>query len=248
MKLENVIAVRDNKKIYRDGNVKIKVFDESFSKADILNEALNQARVEETGLNIPKIAAIENIDGKWAIISEYIEGKTLAQLMEENPEKTDEYINLMVDLHIEVLEKPCRILNRLNDKLTSKIMASDLDAITRFDLHRRILEMPNRSKICHGDFVPANITISEDGKVYIIDWSHAAQGNASADVVRTCLLLRLAGSGEVADKYIDLYCEKTGIEKDYVSKWFPIVAAALSSDATEEDKKTLLNWIKTSDF
>ena len=43
------------KKVYRDGDRLIKSFDETYSKADILNEALNQARVEQTSLNIPKI-------------------------------------------------------------------------------------------------------------------------------------------------------------------------------------------------
>lgn len=248
MKLENVIAVRNNKTIYREGNLKIKVFDGEYSKADVLNEALNQARVEETGLNIPKIFSVECIDGKWAIVSEYIEGKTIQQLMDENPEKVDEYIEMMVNLHMEMAAKPCRILNRLNDKLTSKIMASELDAISRFDLHRKILEMPNRSKICHGDFIPANVTVAENGEIYIIDWSHAAQGNASADIVRTCLLLRLAGEWETAKKYLELYAEKSQVEREYIAKWFPIVAAALSVDVNEEDSKKLLEWINTSDF
>ena len=53
MNLENIIAVRIAKTIYRDGDKCIKVFDENYSKADVLNEALNQARIEETGLNIP---------------------------------------------------------------------------------------------------------------------------------------------------------------------------------------------------
>lgn len=248
MKLEKVILKRDNKTIYQDGNFKIKVFDESHSKADVLNEALNQACVEETGLNVPAIIDVECIDGKWSIVSEYITGKTFEQLMEENPEKTEEYLEKMVDLHLEIFSKPCRIMNRLNDKLTNKIMESELDAITRFDMHRKILEMPSRLKICHGDFTPANITVAEDGKVYIIDWSHAAQGNAPADVVRTCLHMRLSGKKEMADKYFDLYVEKSGQDRDYVYKWYPIVAAAMSVDATEENKKLLLGWIEKADF
>ena len=56
MKLDKVIAVRTNKTVYRDGHLAIKVFDSDYSKADVLNEALNQARVEETGLNIPRPA------------------------------------------------------------------------------------------------------------------------------------------------------------------------------------------------
>lgn len=43
MNLDRIIAVRNNKTVYRDGVHAIKAFDSSFSKADILNEALNQA-------------------------------------------------------------------------------------------------------------------------------------------------------------------------------------------------------------
>ena len=69
MKNLKVIAVRTSKTIYRDGDKVVKVFDEDFSKADVLNEALNQARVEETGLHIPKIIEVTKIDGKWYYFS-----------------------------------------------------------------------------------------------------------------------------------------------------------------------------------
>ena len=61
MKLDNVIAVRPTKTVYRDGDKAIKLFVEGYSKSDILNEALNQARVEETGLNIPKIIEVTKV-------------------------------------------------------------------------------------------------------------------------------------------------------------------------------------------
>ena len=83
MKFDNVISVGINKTVYRDGDHAIKVFDADYSKADVLNEALNQARVEETGLNIPKAIEVSKIDGKWAIVTEYISGKTLETLMKE---------------------------------------------------------------------------------------------------------------------------------------------------------------------
>ena len=52
METSSVIAIRKNKTVYRNGDKCIKVFDIGYSKADVLNEALNQARMEETGLNI----------------------------------------------------------------------------------------------------------------------------------------------------------------------------------------------------
>ena len=100
-----ILAVRTSKIIYREGDTVLKVFDSDYSKADVLNEALNQARVEETGLNIPRLIDVLVEDGKWAIRTEYVEGTTLARLMDENPEKTDEYLEYFTDLQTEVHEK-----------------------------------------------------------------------------------------------------------------------------------------------
>ena len=209
MKLDRVIAVRNNKTIYRDGDKCVKVFDADYSKADVLNEALNQARIEETGLNIPKIVEVTMVEGKWAIVSEFIKGKTLQQLMDEDAEKKDEYIELLVDLQLQVHSKVCPLLNKLKDKMNRKIGASELDATTRYDLHTRLEGMPKHNKVCHGDFNPSNIIITEDGTAYILDWSHATQGNASADAARTYLLFWLNGDIEGAKKYLDLFCQKS---------------------------------------
>ena len=205
-----------------------KVFDESFPKSAILNEALNQARVEETGLNIPKIEEVTKIDGKWAIISTYIEGKTLAQLMEENPDKMDEYLELFVNIQIDILSKKAPLLNKLQDKMSRKISETDLDATTRYELQTRLNGMPKHTKVCHGDFNPSNVIITPDGTPYVLDWSHATQGNGAADAARTYLLFRLDKKDDLAEKYIKLFCEKTDTARQYVDQWLPIVAASQS--------------------
>ena len=248
MKLDKIIAVRNDKTVYRDGERVIKVFNEGYSKSDILNEALNQARIEETGLNIPKILEVTMVDGKWAIVSEFIKGKTLAQLMEENPDKKDEYIELLVDLQIEVHSKVSPLLNKLKDKMNRKISISELDATTRYDLHTRPEGMPKHNKVCHGDFNPSNIIITEDSTPYILDWSHATQGNASADVARTYLLFWLAGDINGAKKYLDLFCTKSNTAKQYVQKWMPIVAASQSVKGNEKEREFLLSWVNVVDY
>lgn len=248
MNLDRVIAVRNTKTVYRDGDKCIKVFNEDYSKADVLNEALNQARVEETGLNIPKIDGVTVIDGKWAIISDFIEGKTLAQLMEENPEKKQEYLEMFVDLQVSVQSKTCPLLNKLKDKMNRKISMADLDATTRYDLHTRLEGMPKHNKVCHGDFNPSNIIISKDGTPYIIDWSHATQGNASADAARTYLLFWLQGDIDGAKEYLDLFCKKSNTAKQYVQKWMPIVAASQSVAGNEKEREFLLSWVDVVDY
>ena len=248
MNLDKVIAVRNDKTVYRDGDRVIKVFDKDYSKADVLNEALNQARIEGIGLNIPKILAVETIEGKWAIVSEYIEGKTLARLMEEEPEKYNDYLEKFVDLQIEVHSKKAPLLNKLKDKMNRKISAADLDATTRYDLHTRLESMPKHNKVCHGDFNPSNIIIKPDGTPYIIDWSHATQGNASADVARTYLLFCLAGKTDVAETYLKLFCSKTDTAKQYIQKWLPIVAASQSVKGDPKEREFLLSWVDVVDY
>ncbi len=248
MKLDQVLASRTHKTIYRDGDRVIKVFDESFSKADILNEALNQARVEETDLKIPKLLEVGMVDGKWAIVSEYIEGKTLAQLMEEDPEHYDDYLERFVDLQLEVHRHTCKMLNALTEKMHNKISASSLDATTRYELHTRLASMPVHRKVCHGDFWPSNIIITPDDEAYIIDWSHVTQGNASADAARTYLLFSLRGKKEEAEKYLNLFCKKSDTAKQYVQRWIPIVAASQSVKGKPEERELLLQWADVVEY
>ncbi len=248
MKLDKIIAVRNHKTVYRDGDLCMKVFDESYSKADVLNEALNQARVEETGLNIPKIHEVTVIDGKWAIITDYIEGKTLAQLMRENPDSKNEYLDMFVNLQIEVQSKTCPLLTKLKDKMSRKISQTDLDATTRYELLTRLDSMPRHNKLCHGDFNPSNIIINKDGTPYILDWSHATQGNASADVARSYLLFWLSGDIDGAAKYLDLFCVKSRTEKQYIQKWMPIVAASQTVKGNEKEREFLHSWINVVDY
>ena len=226
----------------------VKVFGDTYTKAGILNEALNQARVEETDLNIPKIRAIEIVDGKWSIVMDNIEGKTLSDLMEEHPEKEDEYLELFVDLQRSVLSKRVPMLNKLKDKMQGRISEAKLDATTRYDLHTRLDSLPKHYNLCHGDFHPSNIIITADGTPYVIDWAHATQGNASADVATTYLMFYLEGKEQLAEKYLKLYCKKSDTAKQYVQKWIPIVAASRLTKAKPEEDEFLRRWIDVVDY
>lgn len=243
MNLDRVIAVRNTKTVYRDGDKCIKLFDENYDKEDVLHEALNQARIEKTGLAVPSILEVTAIDGKWAIISEYIRGKTLDRLMQEQPERKTEFLELFVDLQLRVHAQVCPRLERMTDKLHRKISQAKLDATTRYDLHMRLDGMPKHTKVCHGDFRPSNIIIAEDGIPYLLDWAHVTKGNASADAARTYLLFWLDGDISGADAYLECFCRKSNIAKQYVQKWMPIVAASQSVKGNDKEREFLLSWV-----
>ena len=248
MKLDNMIARRIGKTVYRDGNKCIKLFDENYSKSGILNEALNQSRIEETQLNIPKIIEVAMVNGKWAIIEEFIEGKSIADMMAEDPENLDKYLEMFVDIQMSIHAQKAPLLNKLKDKMNRKISEANLDATTRYELHTRLEGMPKHNKVCHGDFDPSNVIITKDGTAYIIDWAHATQGNASADVARTYLLFCLEGKEDIAKKYMDIFCKKSDTAKQYIQKWLPIVAASQSVKGNEHEREFLLSWVDVVDY
>lgn len=245
---KQLIKAYPGKELYKTEEGFVKTFSSEYSKSDILNEALNHARVEETDLNMPKIKAIEVIDGKWSIIMDYIEGTTLAELMEANPEKEEEYLELFVDLQRAVLSKKVPMLNRLKEKMQGRISLAKLDATTRYDLHTRLDSLPKHYNLCHGDFQPSNIIIAKDGTPYIVDWAHATQGNASADVATTYLMFYLNGKKDLAEKYLRLYCLKSDTAIQYVQKWIPIVAASRLTKAKQEEDEFLRRWIDVVDY
>ena len=248
--LNNEIAKRATKSVYQDNGKTIKLFVENYSKADILNEALNQARVEEgTDLYMPKLLAVTQIENRWALVSEHIEGTPLDVLMEQHPEKMEEYLNKFVEIQLTILGKQVPLLNRIKEKYKRKINEVEtLSDNTKYELLQRLEGMKNHTKLCHGDFNPSNVIIKENGEVYVIDWAHVTQGNGSADVARTYLLFTIDGKKDVAEKYLDLFVEKSGIEKSYIQRWIPIVAAALISKAKPEEAAFLHEWADVIEF
>ncbi|MGN0383949.1 MAG: aminoglycoside phosphotransferase, partial [Eubacterium sp.] len=85
------------------------------------------------------------------------------------------------------------------------------------------------------------------GVPYILDWNHATQGNASADVARTYLWLCLY-KPDIADLYMDKFCKKSGTSKHYVQQWLPIVSAARLSKHFENEAELLKKWIDIVDY
>ena len=250
MKLEekNIIVERPYKTVYRCDDSIVKVFAETHPKADIFNEALLTARIEETGLDIPKVKGVTQIEGKWAIEIEYKDGKTLEEMMQSDRSNVDKYMSDFVDLQLKVHSKRAPLLTGMKDKISRQINSLKiLDATTRYELLTRLESMPKHNKVCHGDFNPSNVIVGKNGKMTVVDWAHATQGNASADAAMTYLLFALKDQ-ETADLYMNIFCKKSDTARQYVQQWLPIVAAAQLTKDNELEKDFLMKWIDVIDY
>ena len=224
---DRIIAIRTDKIVYRDGNTVLKVFDPSYSTADIFNEALNQARIEETGFPVPKIMEILKLDGKWAIRREYAEGITLERFMLENPEERESCLDLFTDVQRDVFALKARQLNRQKHKLAQRISRAPISDEKRERLLENLFTLPDGDATLHGDFIPSNVVLLPHGGHCVLDWTHVTEGNENEDVARTYLQLLRRFDESTAERYLALYIGKSQVRRGDVLAWMASATVAL---------------------
>ena len=243
-----ILEEKSYKTVYREGNVIVKAFTPSHPMSDVFNEAYIHACVEDAGVPVPKLLGVGMQDGGWAIQMEYVAGKTLSELAKENPDRIDEYLEKLVDIQLAVGAYRVRNLRNTRLKMEDSIKKlTEIDASTRYELLQRIHGMAQHSKLCHGDLVPSNIVIKEDGSWCVLDWAHASAGNAGADAAITYMRFSL-DEPELAEKYLRLFCKKADMPIQYIQTWMPVVAAAQLTKHKEAERELLEKWISVAEY
>lgn len=149
--------MRNNKTVYRDGDRCLKVFGERYAETEVLGEAYNQALAAEAGLPVPRVLEVAAAAGRWTIVSQYIRGSTLAQRLAAEPQRRDEWLELLVDAQLTVQKTPCLGLGRLREKLQKKLHMAALPADVRGGCWSGWPHCRSRRHspaFCHGDFSP----------------------------------------------------------------------------------------------
>ena len=243
MNLGNPIAIGNTAKIYLYENKIVKIFKDDLPDTESLYEANKQNFAYLSGLSVPKVLDVTKIDGKQAIIMEYIKGRTLGDLLTENMEQAEYYMNISIAVQRNIHMVSASSLEPMTEKLRRQInSAPNLDGRYKSILIKKLDSMIFENKLCHGDFHLYNL-ITSDNKVTIIDWVDSSNGDIRADIYRTYLLYSQF-SVELAEMYLRLYCEKSGLSKQEIFQWAPIIAGArLSENVSSEKTERLMSII-----
>ena len=248
-KKADVLPERADTVVLRDKDSVRKIFGPSYKVSLILNEAMNEARAAETGLPVAKVIEVMKLRDHWCIRREWIDGETLADVMDKDKKNLQKNLRQFVAIQCEIFKKTSERMGNLADKLDKQISASPLPKETRYDLHMKLQSFPRGKALCHGDFNPTNVIITPNGEWRVIDWSHVRLGDPLADVARTYLLFWLSGHVAAAEKYMALACEALKAKLADVQKWLPIVAAAESSRAqSPKNHELLIHWASVVDI
>lgn len=243
MILGNPIARGNTAKIYLSDNKIVKIFKDFLPDTESLNEANKQKYAYSCGLPVPEILDVIKINGEQAIIMEYVKGETLGDLLFKDKEQAEYYMNISVDIQLEIHTIIPDAIEPMYDKLYRQIeTVNNLDKRQKSFLLKKLESFTYEKRLCHGDFHLYNL-IKTDNQVVVIDWVDSSAGDIRADIYRTYLLYSQFSS-ELADMYLRLYCEKSGLLRSEVFQWAPIIAGArLSESVSSEISERLMEII-----
>lgn len=184
------------------------------------------AVVKDCGIPAPDIFGVETFCEQTALIMEKAEGISLWDLSLKFPDKTEEYMDSVVELQIAMHRMETTEFRPLKLVLTGTILAST--GITD-DEKKGILEilnsLPDAYSVCHGDFHSGNILF--DGKKYqIIDWAEVSCGAPAADACRSYMDYYIYDEN-LAKMYLEKYSHASGLTKDEILAWLPVTAGSL---------------------
>lgn len=244
MEMKNKIGTGAQAEVFLSENFAIKLFRQGYDKAAVFYEAAITSLIEQTGLPIAKIREVININGHLAIKLDYISGKSLNDCMMGDQFNDLQYLELMVNIQLNIFSQKLKLPFSLKQMLKDKIERNlNIAEPVKKSLFLKLSSLPEGHQLCHGDFHGYNI-IMQDNEPFIIDWVDATNGCSDGDVCRTYMLYSFYRP-DIAEKYLDCYCAIEGKNKFDVLEWLPVVAAARLIDNNVNEKEKIFDWIKS---
>jgi hypothetical protein len=209
----------------------------------IFREAAINAAVEALGLPVPAVWSVQQIDGRWGIVFDRVGGVSFAEQMLADPAAIPQRLQTLVNLHVRIHAHVADRFSGLKDWLETGITRTMLlDEPQRQILLNGLREMPDGDRLCHGDFHPRNV-LGEASRPIVIDWPNACCGDPAADVCRSYVILKLHAD-EIAEPYLDAYCQVAQMRRQPILDWLPYVAAARLAEDVPDEQHSLLELIR----
>ena len=203
-------------------------------------EAEIHKRLTEFDLPIPEMMGTVEVGEETGVLFARVEGTHLRELLLADGAEVDVLLQKMAGIQREVCQPVLvdETLPVLKEVCRQRIIETEeLSREEKRWLYEKIDALPNERHLCHGDFHPDNILVSEDGEWFVIDWLTACLGSLEADVARTIVTMQyglLHDGDEEETKQLWAHFEtywKTvkdlgAFDEEVYEAWLPILMGA----------------------
>jgi len=240
--------------LWDNGQV-LKLFHNWFPLENIQYEHMVAREIHASNLKAPAVGDLIRVDGRNGLLYQRVDGQPMFEVLLHRPWSIFKYARIFAKLHVDM---HASVLNARvptqHERLTYKLRgANALPQSTRNTLLDALNDMPAGDRVCHGDFHPANVLLTDTESGFVIDWGDTTRGNPLADVARTSIImLGLVYTRQFPNPglrivswifhatYLQNYFHLRPDGKDEYRCWLPIVAGARLSENIPELETWLL--------
>lgn len=210
------------------------------------------------GAPVPVAYKRETVDGRPGLVMERLDGPDLLTRLGKRPWTVRSAGKLLGRLHAR-LHDVCapQTLPTLRDNVSTLLArrAEYLPAALADEARAGLEQLPKGERLCHGDFHPGNVLLTEAGP-RVIDWAGASRGDPLADVCRTLLIIELGALPEHAPtlvrrldrvgralllrSYLAAYGRPEG---QLIARWRRVLAIARLAEGIESERALLMRLL-----
>lgn len=213
------------------GDQVLKLFVDGYPMSRAQQEFTIARALWAAGLPVPAAHALTEVDGRWGIVFEQIDGASMLQSVERKPWTLFACARQLAEIQarIHVFPAPAELPSQRSQFQAWLKAAGDLSPAEKHAAESSLKNFPEGTRVCHGDFHPANILSSPRGPI-IIDWSMGTRGHPLVDVARTAHLMRHADLPEDSPAHLRLLLKiaRSLLHRTYLRRYLQTTAASAS--------------------
>lgn len=244
MKYGEIIGVGNTAIVYEwdEGKV-LKLFYQDYLKEAVEREFHNAKAIKNMDFSKSKAYEIVFSEERMGIIYDRVEGESLLDwvIKTGNVQGCAVY---MAKLHKSILKNKISNVANYKEFLKCNIVnAPSANSKKREELLRMIDKLPDGNTLCHGDFHPGNILIS-DGQTVVIDFMNVCHGDFLYDVARTVFLVEYTPVPVEVDNremllefkktLADLYLVEMDVTREMIQDYLSVIIAARAGECPNE--------------
>lgn len=221
----------------------LKLFVKGYPRSSIEREFNNAKAINDQNFAKPKVYELISYEEQLGIIYDKVEGETLLDWVLRTGD-LHTCAKYMAKLHKTIVNNRVSNIPDYKQFLKSNLLNATSANLTE---RNRVLETLDKLKegdtLCHGDFHPGNILLS-NGLTMVIDFMNLCHGDPLYDVARTVFLVEytpVPQDTEDREKLLqykktlaDLYLVEMNVTREMIQDYLAVITVARVSECPEE--------------
>ncbi len=246
MEYGDIVGLGNTATVYAwEADKVLKLFCQGHAQEAVEREFSNAMAIRDMDFAKPRAYEIISCENRFGIVYDRVEGEDLSSWTLQTGD-LHQCAKILADLHRAIGRNRSDHVPDYKEFLRYYILSDAEDPKKQEEMLRLIDKFPEGNVLCHGDFHPGNVLISE-GKAVVIDFMNLCRGDFLYDVARTVFLIEYTPvPRETKDKAMLLQLKKAlaeeylvqmEVSRDMIQDYLSVISVVRRGECPEEQQE-----------